>query len=311
MVLLLAEEKNKILGIAPLMYSVHKMFGLRMGKIEFIGTPDSDYGDFILAEKGEECIKLFIHHLNNLPEKWDCIELIDIPENARCLSILGKISRNLKPVHKCPYAPLPKSHDTFLNGLRRKYRKELRRNLRRIQNDFKAEFDDYSGVQSFAEGMHWLFELHQRRWESRESTGVFANQRLRNFHLDIAKSFSQKGWLGLFLLKLSGKPAAALYGFKYMSKYYTYLSGFDPKYSKYSVGSLLFSHVIAKCILEGLAEFDFMRGAEAYKDRWNTMTRWNREAVIPRRGFLSSFQNWLYREYWRQGNRLKYLLKMQ
>ena len=42
LVLLLAEENDKIVGIAPLMYSVHKMFGLRMGKIEFIGTPDSD-----------------------------------------------------------------------------------------------------------------------------------------------------------------------------------------------------------------------------------------------------------------------------
>src|SRR5208337_586075 len=70
LVLLLAEENDKIVGIAPLMYSIHKMFGLRMGKIEFIGTPDSDYADFILAEKSEECIKLFIEYVNNLTEKW-------------------------------------------------------------------------------------------------------------------------------------------------------------------------------------------------------------------------------------------------
>lgn len=311
LVLLLAEENNEIIGIAPLMYSIHKMFGLRMGKIEFIGTPDSDYNDFILTDKEEKCIKLFINHLNNLPEKWDCIDLTEIPENSKSLSFLGKISKNMKPIHKCPYAYLPKSYDTFLNGLKRKHRKELRRNLRRIDNNFKVDFVDYSGIQSFFEGMNMFFGLHQRRWESRGFTGIFADQRFRNFHVDIARSFSQKGWLGLFLLKLSGKPASAIYGFEYMSKYYAYLSGFDPKYSTYAVGSLLFLHVIDKCIQEELVEFDFMRGAESYKDRWNTMTRWNRQVVLTRKGILIKLENWLYKQYWCQGKRLKYFLKMQ
>jgi len=293
------------------MYSVHKMFGLRQGKIEFIGTPDSDYHEFILTEKSEECMKLFIDYLNNLPEKWDCIQLTDIPENAKCLPFLGKISKELKTVHKCPYTTLPQSSEIFLSSLRRKHRKELRRNLRRIQNDFKVDFADYSGTQSFADGMAMFFGLHQRRWESRGSPGAFANQKFRSFCRDIARSFSQKRWLGLFLLKLSGKPAAALYGFKYRSKFYAYLSGFDPRYATYGVGSLLFSHIIGEYIQEGLVEFDFMRGAETYKDRWNTIARWNRKVVITRKGFITSFQNWLYREYWHQGNRLKYLLKMQ
>ena len=140
--LLLAEENSKIIGIAPLMYSVHKMFGLRMGKIEFIGTPDSDYNDFILTSKEEACIKLFINYLNNLPEKWDCIDLTDIPENAKSLPFLNKMAKTLKPLHKCPYAPLPKSYDAFLNALKRKQRKELRRNLRRLKESFKVDFAD-------------------------------------------------------------------------------------------------------------------------------------------------------------------------
>jgi len=102
-----------------------------------------------------------------------------------------------------------------------------------------------------------------------------------------------------------------LYGFKYMSKYYAYLSGFDPKYFPYSVGSLLFSYTIAECIKEGVLEFDFMRGGEEYKDRWNTMTKWNHQAVLIREGFLANIENWLYNEYRHQGNRLKYLLKMK
>ena len=103
LLLLLAEEKDEILGIAPLMYSVHKMFGLRIGKIEFIGTPDSDYHDFILTEKEKDCIELFVNHLKKLPEKWDCIELTDIPENSKSSRFLSKLSKKFDTVHKCPY----------------------------------------------------------------------------------------------------------------------------------------------------------------------------------------------------------------
>lgn len=135
LLLLIAKENDRMIGIAPLMYLVQKMFGLRMGKIEFICTPHSDYNDFILTEKSEECIPLLINHLNNLPEKWDCIDLIDIPENAKCLPILSKISTNLRQVHKCPYAHLPKSYDAFLLGLKRKYRKELLRYVTLLEKD--------------------------------------------------------------------------------------------------------------------------------------------------------------------------------
>ena len=310
LVLLIAEDAGKILGIAPLMYSVHKMFGLRMGKIEFVGTPHSDYNDFILIDKEEDCIKLFINYLNNIPEKWSCIDLADIPENSKSLPTLGKMSKNIKLIHKCPYASLPKSCEIFFNNLKRKHRKNLSRNLRRISNGFKVDFVDYSEIQP-CEGMNMLFDLHQKRWTSRGFTGAFADQRFRNFHVEIARSFSQKGQLGLFVLKLSDKPAAVLYGFKYMSKYYAYLTGFNPKYFAYSPGNLLFLHAINNCIKEGLDEFDFLRGAESYKDRWNTISRWNRQVILTKKGILASFQNKLYQKFWHQGTRLKYILKIK
>jgi CelD/BcsL family acetyltransferase involved in cellulose biosynthesis len=303
-------EKDQIFGIAPLMYSVHTMFGLRMGKIEFIGTPDSDYADFILAEKSEECMKLFIEHLNNVTEKWKRIELWDIPEDAQSLPLLRKLTKTLKPFHVCPFVGLPKSYEALLDKLSARQRKNIRKGFRRLEKDFKVDFLDYSAGQSVSEGMNTFFDLHQKRWNAAGLPGSFANQGTRSFHLDVARAFSQKDWLGLFLLKLSGKPVAAYYGFKYLGKFYSYLSGFDLKYSSYSVGSLLTAYVMRNCIESKLVEFDFMRGAEHYKYHWNTMTRWNSQAIITRRGFLEDIEYRLYDNYWHQGNRIKYFLKL-
>jgi CelD/BcsL family acetyltransferase involved in cellulose biosynthesis len=297
LVLLLATDKDKIIGIAPLMYYTRKTLGLRRGKITFIGTPHTDYNDFIIADKTEECLRLFIDHLNKIPEKWNYIELTEIPENSKCIPILSKLSKTLKPFPECPYKPLPKSRDTFWNSLSSNLRQSLRKCSKLMKKSFKVEFEDYSGVQSCVDGMHWLFKLHQKRWESRGFAGAFADEKFRNFHLDIAKSFSEKGLLGLFLLKLSGNPVAAIYGFKDKTKFYAYLSGFDPDYYKFSVGNQLRAYVMEKCIENGLLEFDFMRGGETHKDRWKTLSRWNYVAVIPR-GILSNTFYWLYTKIW-------------
>lgn len=298
LVLLLATDNDEIIGMAPLMYSTQKIFGLRRGKIAFIGTPYTDYNDFIIADKVEECLRLFIDYQNNLPEKWNYIELTEIPGNSNCIAILSKLSKTLRPFTKCPYKPLPKSHDAFWSSLGSNLRHTLRKCSRLMKKSFKVEFVDYSGVQSCVDGMHWLFKLHQKRWESRGFAGAFADEKFRNFNLDIAKSFAEKGQLGLFLLKLSDNPVAAMYGFKDQTKFYAYLSGFDLDYSKYGVGNQLLAYVMEKCIEDGLIEFDFMRGGEAYKDRWKTLSRWNQVAVIPRSGILSNTWYWLYTKIW-------------
>jgi CelD/BcsL family acetyltransferase involved in cellulose biosynthesis len=309
LLILLVEDEDNIVGIAPLMYSVHEMFGLRRGTIEFIGTGASDYCNFILAEKAGECIDLFIKYLENIAEKWDCVKLTDVPENAECLPYLRKFSKVLKRIHECPYVLLPESYEKFLMNLSRNQRKNIYRTSRRAEETFKVEFTDYSEPQTFYEGMQYLFDLHQKRWRSRGLPGIFADERARAFNLDIANLFSERRWLCLFLMRLSGKPVAAAYGFKYQSEFYEYISGFDPMYHKYNVGNLLRAHMISKLVQEGIVKFDFMRGAEEYKDRWNTMSRWNYEAILTRKGFLADMKYWLYKEYWRQGNWLKYLLK--
>jgi CelD/BcsL family acetyltransferase involved in cellulose biosynthesis len=309
LVLLLAEENNEIRGIAPLMYSVHRIFGFRIGKIEFIGTPSSDYNNFILRKKSEECIKLFINYLYKLPEKWEIVELTEIPENTESLQFLGRTTKRLEPINVCPYINLPKSRELFLSQLSRNQRKYLRKNLKRLEETFTVEFRDCSEVESYTEAMEWLIELHQRRMKSKGLTGVFADPRVRNFSFDIAESFSQKGWLGLFLLKLSSKSVASLLGFKYGSKFYAYITGFDPEYSAYGVGNLIFFYAIARCIQEGLTEFDFLRGEEEYKYRWKAVTRTNFKATIYKRGFVSDFKKWLIQQIYKTSWHFRRALK--
>jgi CelD/BcsL family acetyltransferase involved in cellulose biosynthesis len=127
------------------------------------------------------------------------------------------------------------------------------------------------------EAMETFFNLHQIRWQSQKRDGVFVVQRFRDFHLDVAKSFAERGWLNLCFLTLNDEPVSAIYAFKYRNKMFNYLTGFNPKYSEYHVGHILFLYSIKNSIENGLREFDFMRGDETYKQQWNTLIRNNLE----------------------------------
>jgi CelD/BcsL family acetyltransferase involved in cellulose biosynthesis len=306
LLVLIVEERDRIVGIAPLMYSVQTMFGLRRGMIQFIGCPLSDYNDFILTDKNQDWKKLFFNYLNNLSENWSILELTDISESGNSISFLSKISSSIRPLYECPYSLLPKSSDALLSSLKPKHRRSLERNSRRLKRDgLKAHFVDYSETPKIAEGMNMLFDLHQKRWKQKGFPSALDDPDVRSFNLEIARLFSKKGWLGLYSFELSGKPAAMLYGFKYRHKYYAYIQGIDPAYLKYSVGNLLILHVMNKCIQDQITQFDFLRGAEDYKKRWNTMTRWNFEVIVPRNRTLACFGYSMYKKYWAANARLK------
>ena len=64
-----------------------------------------------------------------------------------------------------------------------------------------------------------------------------------------------------------------LYGLAAKGRFYHYLGGFDPELHQLSLGTLVIGHAVAQAVDEGLREFDFLRGREAYKYHWGTIDR--------------------------------------
>jgi hypothetical protein len=239
-----------------------------------------DYTGLLLGEKKTECLKSFLNYLFEHKD-WDFIYFYDVPETSSILGILFNLESSIpKPeIGKgtlCPYILLPSSTDTFYKELDKKLRKNLRRCLRNLKRDYhKIELKSYNEFDSLKNAMNTFFELHQKRWQSKQMPGVFNTQTIRNFYIDVAKNFADNGWLALYFLSINDEPIAAQYGFEYKQVLYYALSGFNPDYSKYSIGNLLTLKIIEKCIHRKLKEFDFMKGGEPYKFGWTNTCRTN------------------------------------
>jgi CelD/BcsL family acetyltransferase involved in cellulose biosynthesis len=316
LLLLIAEDDGVPIGIAPLMYSSLKAYGFPIRKVEFIGTPKSDYNNFILARNSDECIKLFLEKAyHSFQKKWDSIELDDISEPST-LKVLKETKDNLQTVsirslHECFYIDLPNSYDSLYNNLEYKFRQNLRRSMRNLEKNHKVEFVDYSTTDKSDNGMQILFDLHQKRWKAKGDVGAFADPAVRRFNLDLAKNFAQLGWLSLNSMNVDGIPAASAYGFKYHSKFYYYLHGIHPAYHRYSVGNLLVANLLKKSIVEQVKEFDFLRGDESYKGRWTLSSRKNFNVILTKKRFTARTQNRFLRTYCYQIGRLEKSFKRQ
>jgi CelD/BcsL family acetyltransferase involved in cellulose biosynthesis len=172
----------------------------------------------------------------------------------------------------------------------------MRRNLKiwekQASKDYRIKFVRYDEIGSVEEAMKIFFQLHQKRQVAKGEYGVFASNVNQSFHMDIAESFAKRDWLALFFLTFNDTPVAAVYSFEYGQKLYAYLCGFDPEYSIYRPGHLVFSKIMQYGIRKNLTQFDFLRGDEEYKARWKAMVRHNLKFNIAKNGIRSRFYNW-------------------
>jgi CelD/BcsL family acetyltransferase involved in cellulose biosynthesis len=273
-------DDSKILAAAPLMHTRSSSLGAGIQRIEFIATPASDYQSLLLTERSEEHVRKILEYVTQTETDWDIIELRDIPENSLTATLLraashGTLEFGVKQLEECPYIPLPESFEGFLRTVDPHVIKEAKRRERRLTENFKVDFRIWDNPDTVDEAMEIVCSLHQKRQASTGERGIFSEEGVKDFHFDVARSFARKGWLLLAFLTLNDEPAAALYNFRYAGKLYSYLSGFDPEYSKYAVGTIIDLHLIEHSIRTGLREYDFTRGDETYKTQWNTHVRRN------------------------------------
>jgi CelD/BcsL family acetyltransferase involved in cellulose biosynthesis len=140
--------------------------------------------------------------------------------------------------------------------------------LKNLHRRFAVELHRVSSEDERGPTLGRLIELHEARWRERGGAGAFYSAAHVAFHQELTQRALDRGWLRLFELRLDGRAAASLYGFRYADTFSFYQSGFDPHYAKDSVGLVMMGLAIKSAIEEGAAEYDLLHGDESYKRQW-------------------------------------------
>jgi CelD/BcsL family acetyltransferase involved in cellulose biosynthesis len=154
--------------------------------------------------------------------------------------------------------------DEFLASRSRNFREQVRRRERRLGEGHELRYR-LADEATFEADFDTLARLHDMRWEG--TTSVFAG-RQGAFQRDAARAMLAEGRLRLWILELDGEPAAAWQGFRMGGAEWYYQSGRDPRFDRERPGFVLLCHTIRTALEDGLDEYRFLLGGEAYKDRF-------------------------------------------
>lgn len=157
------------------------------------------------------------------------------------------------------------SWDSFLAARGKRLARKLATLERKLASRHRVEYRLAGDQERFEEDLDRLFALHRARW-TRGSSFTEAEA----FQRDFASVAFQRGWCRLWFLEVDGEPRAASYGFRFAGAEYGYQAGRDPGWGSYSLGLLLYAHVIREAICDHVSEFRLLRGGEEWKYRFAT-----------------------------------------
>jgi CelD/BcsL family acetyltransferase involved in cellulose biosynthesis len=151
--------------------------------------------------------------------------------------------------------------DGYLATRSRNFRQLLRRRERRA-DEAGAAFR-LADAETLDRDLDTLFALHRERWGDGSGFG-----RHEAFHRAFARAALDCGWLRLWLLELDGAPAAAWYGFRFEGAESYYQAGRARRFDALAPGLVLLAHTVREAQRDGMEEYRFLRGDEAFKFRF-------------------------------------------
>lgn len=269
-------EDGRLAGIAPLFLTQNRQGEralLLLGSYEI-----SDYLDLIARPEDLQlfAVRLFEHLDGPSAPPWDTLELYNLPAGSPTLPALKEAALScrwqavLEPLQPCPAIALPGDWETYLAGIDKKQRHEIRRKLRRAES---AELpvrwyivQDESSLEAEIEAFLGLMALDEEK-------AAFLTAPMRAQMRDTIWAAFRAGWLQLAFIEIGGEKAAAYLNFDFDNRIWVYNSGLDFRFSSYSPGWVLLAYLLRWANEQGRAVFDFLRGDEEYKYRFGAVDR--------------------------------------
>ncbi len=281
-VLVARDATGGVVGIAPLMVTeVAGDEGQTLTQIEFIGAPNSDYSDFIIAEGQEPVVvRAFLAHLLRRPRRWERVRLREIPETSPTAAILGDLCRRpwfpglLLPGEVCPTVVLGGREAEVRRVLTGK--KYIGRShaaaLRHLAGLGAVAFRHCGTTEEAAAALPDLFRLHRQRWGANSK---FHNPDYESFYHELVTRLLPRGEVVLSVMELNSVPVALGLAFLYNKVWMLHTPVYDQKYRRLSPGMLLIHSMVSDALDRGDVEFDFTRGNEGYKQRFSNLVKRN------------------------------------
>ena len=279
------DRDGRLTGLAPLSMVRGP---LRQVSVNFLADEmvGSDYLD-MLADPAvrDQMAPLIAGALMNHSKEWDRIYLADTGSSQLLLLLRealireGMVERHA-PASTCLYIHLPDSVEKYSSQISANLRTKLRRHRRQLEEVAPVRFIRSHESGEIEKDFSKLMDLHRLRFSGKKVESAFLKKDVIEFHAGALTKLAARGWARLYVLEVAGTPVGALYGFSLAGKFSFYQCGMHPEWRKFGIGQLVMGMCIDEAIRTGHREYDFLRGAEPYKNDWASEQRQTLNIVL-------------------------------
>jgi hypothetical protein len=255
-------KEDALVGIAPLK--------LKNSTASLLGSPDvCDYLDFIILHGKENFF--FKALFQTLDQKG--IKRLELSSQRPEAAVFGSFFADNKvdgwaglfeEENSSSEILLEGSWDAYLAGLQKKQRHEVRRKIRKLENETQSF--SYQCLAEKDEVLSFIPLFMELFLQSPEKQN-FMTSEMDKFFQHLITAAAETGLARFGLLEVEGRNVAAVLYFDYQDKIYLYNSGYDSEYHSLSVGLLAKIFCVRDSIERGKQIFDFLKGREIYKTR--------------------------------------------
>jgi hypothetical protein len=292
-ILAAVNDLGEVIGFAPLYRETVSFLGIRYAKIlKLCGDPETcpDHMDFFCREHWEgEFVKAIFRYLRANEQAWDYIDLNGLSDSSIIKDFLTPgdagwdgLRWDWRDDSDCPYLDTAGSFGGYLESFSAKKRYTLLKKRRILGKEEEFSVKDLKAAHEIEKYYDTLVSLHVERAERKRIKSTFSEEKAASFHKRLIGALVGQDKVALTLLYKKDIPLAAYYCYRHNRKYYFYQSGISRDGEEHSAGLVLLSRMIEKCFDERQQEFDFLRGAEEYKNYWTKTSRKNLALGISR-----------------------------
>lgn len=275
-VLTLRGAGGKLEAVLPLIEQRTKMFGVPVRELCAAANLHSCRFDLVARDEDHASEAFFTHLAQD--GSWDVIRLTDVPEGGKAFKLLERAAaaghgNGTWESLQSPYIPLPKTNEELQKQLDTKFKANVRRRRRKLEEKGKVTFERIEGGAQLAYQLEEGLVLEQSGWKGRGGTAIAQDEATRGFYSELARTAAHLGTLVLYFMRVDGKAAGFHYALEHAGRYLLLKPAYDEALRECSPGQLLMDEVVKACVDRGLLEFDFLGPDMPWKRDWTQKVR--------------------------------------
>jgi len=291
------KKETGLTSILPLMSASGSLHGVPVRILRSahnLNTPRFDLIHTVDPNSRRESTRDLWDSIKN-DKSWDVLEFRLVPHDSWLHDILHLADNDghrtgVWEMDGAPFVSIPigdtvdDALERYFSGSRKRFKKELDRRLRRLQEIGRVEFcvtDQYD-----AATMKTFFDVESSGWKGREGTAASNDPNVVRLHEDFASSLAERRALSIYQLKLDDTTIAISLNILFDDKIAHWKTAYDETFSQYAPGNLLFRELLRNGIRDGISEIDMLSPALPYKLVWSTGVREHSALYVFRKGLV-------------------------